>query len=72
MDGIIVSNHGGRQLDGARSSISLLKPICDAVKDFRRTKKKPVGIFVDGGFRTGQDIVKALCLGADSVFLGRS
>ena len=63
-DGLIVSNHGGRQLDGAVSSISALQPILDAVAD-------RIPVFVDGGFRRASDIVKALALGARGVFLGR-
>jgi isopentenyl diphosphate isomerase/L-lactate dehydrogenase-like FMN-dependent dehydrogenase len=64
-DGIFVSNHGGRQLDGAPSPIEVLAPIVAAVGG--RMK-----IFVDGGFRRGSDIVKGLALGADMVFLGRA
>ncbi|MET3661688.1 alpha-hydroxy acid oxidase [Aquamicrobium ahrensii] len=63
-DAIIVSNHGGRQLDGAPSSISVLEEIADAVGD--RTE-----VFMDGGIRSGQDVLKALCLGAKGVFIGR-
>ncbi|MBX9695241.1 MAG: alpha-hydroxy-acid oxidizing protein, partial [Cyanobacteria bacterium] len=62
--GIIVSNHGGRQLDTAPSTISALGPIIDAVGD--RTE-----VFVDGGFRRGTDVLKALCMGARAVMLGR-
>ncbi|MBV7483474.1 alpha-hydroxy acid oxidase [Bordetella sp. BOR01] len=64
MDGIIVSNHGGRQLDAAPSTISMLPRIRDAVDG-----KAPV--FIDGGFRRGSDIAKALACGAHGVFLGR-
>jgi isopentenyl diphosphate isomerase/L-lactate dehydrogenase-like FMN-dependent dehydrogenase len=63
-DGIFVSNHGGRQLDGAPSPIEVLPRIAAAVG-------KRMAIMVDGGFRRGTDIVKALALGADMVFLGR-
>ncbi|MEJ2802228.1 alpha-hydroxy acid oxidase [Comamonadaceae bacterium PP-2] len=63
-DGLIVSNHGGRQLDGAVSSISALQPILDAVAD-------RIPVFVDGGFRRASHVVKALALGARGVFLGR-
>lgn len=64
-DGIFVSNHGGRQLDGAPSPIEILPHIAAAVGD-------RLAIMVDGGVRRGTDIVKALALGADMVFLGRA
>ncbi len=63
-DAIIVSNHGGRQLDGAPSSISVLEGIADAVGD-------RIEVFMDGGIRSGQDVLKALCLGAKGTFIGR-
>ncbi|MGS1095047.1 alpha-hydroxy acid oxidase [Aquamicrobium terrae] len=63
-DALIVSNHGGRQLDGAPSSISVLEDIADAVGD-------RIEVFMDGGVRSGQDVLKALCLGAKGVFIGR-
>lgn len=65
VDGIFVSNHGGRQLDGAQSTIEALPAIVRAVN-----KRCPV--FVDSGFRTGADVLKALALGADMVFVGRA
>ena len=64
-DGIFVSNHGGRQLDGAQSPIEALPAIAQAVGG--RMK-----IMVDSGFRRGSDVVKALALGADMVFVGRA
>jgi L-lactate dehydrogenase (cytochrome) len=64
-DAIIVSNHGGRQLDGAPSSISVLPEIADAVRD-------KIEVFFDGGIRTGGDIVKALGYGAHSCLSGRA
>ncbi len=64
-DAIIVSNHGGRQLDGAASSISMLPKIVDAVGD-------KIEIHLDGGIRSGQDVLKALCLGAKGAFIGRA
>lgn len=63
-EGIIVSNHGGRQLDGALSSIRALPSIAAAVGE--RTT-----VLMDGGIRTGADVVRALCLGADGVLIGR-
>ena len=63
-DAIIVSNHGGRQLDGAPSSISALPAIVDAIG-------KDIEIHFDGGIRSGQDILKAICLGAKSTYIGR-
>jgi (S)-mandelate dehydrogenase len=64
-DGIFVSNHGARQLDGAQSPMEVLPAIAQAVSG--RMK-----IMVDSGFRRGTDIVKALALGADMVFVGRA
>ncbi len=63
-DAIIVSNHGGRQLDGARSSISALPGIVAAVGD-------RIEVHMDGGIRSGQDVLKALALGAKGVWIGR-
>jgi len=63
-DAIIVSNHGGRQLDGAPSSISMLPRIVDAVGN-------RVEVHLDGGIRSGQDVLKALCLGAKGTHIGR-
>ncbi|MBX2825884.1 MAG: alpha-hydroxy-acid oxidizing protein [Gammaproteobacteria bacterium] len=64
-DAIIVSNHGGRQLDGAASSIDALPAIVDAVGD-------SIEVQFDGGIRCGQDVLKALCLGARSTYIGRA
>ena len=63
-DAIIVSNHGGRQLDGAPSSISMLPRIVDAVGD-------RIEVHMDGGIRSGQDVLKAVALGAKGTFIGR-
>lgn len=65
LDGLVVSNHGGRQLDGAQSSISALPPIADAVGD-------QTTLFMDGGVRSGLDVLKALAMGAKACFLGRA
>jgi isopentenyl diphosphate isomerase/L-lactate dehydrogenase-like FMN-dependent dehydrogenase len=63
-DGVIVSNHGGRQLDGAVAGLDALVEVREALGD-----ETPV--LVDGGVRTGSDVLKALALGADAVLLGR-
>ncbi len=64
-DALIVSNHGGRQLDGALSSVAALPGIAQAVGS-------RIEVLMDGGIRSGQDIIKALALGAKGVFIGRS
>ena len=63
-DGIIVSNHGGRQLDNCPASIDALPHVVDAVGD-------RIEVFMDGGVRRGSDVVKARALGASAVFVGR-
>ncbi|MFZ5732251.1 MAG: alpha-hydroxy acid oxidase [Pseudomonadota bacterium] len=62
---IVVSNHGGRQLDGAPSSISMVPDIVSAVGN-------QIEVMMDGGVRTGQDVMRALALGAKSCMIGRS
>ncbi|MGF7147998.1 L-lactate dehydrogenase (cytochrome) [Sphingomonas zeicaulis] len=64
-DGIVVSNHGGRQLDGAQSTARALPAIADAVRE-------DLTLLVDGGVRTGLDVVRMLALGARGVLLGRA
>ena len=64
-DAIVVSNHGGRQLDGTSSSISMLPRVADAIGNDSE-------ILFDGGIRTGADIVRALALGARACLIGRS
>jgi L-lactate dehydrogenase (cytochrome) len=65
VDGIVVSNHGGRQLDGARSSIAALPGIAAAVGD-------RIEVLFDGGIRSGQDVLKALARGARGCLIGRA
>jgi L-lactate dehydrogenase (cytochrome) len=64
-EAIVVSNHGGRQLDGAASSISMLPKIADAVGS-------EIEVLFDGGIRSGQDLMRALALGARACLIGRS
>jgi L-lactate dehydrogenase (cytochrome) len=64
-DALIVSNHGGRQLDGAPSSIAALPAIAEAVG-------KDIEVWMDGGIRSGQDVLKARALGARGTLIGRS
>jgi len=62
---ISVSNHGGNNLDGTPAAIRMLKPVVDAVGD-------QVEVVIDGGIRRGSDVIKALCLGARAVLIGRA
>ncbi len=64
MDGIVVSNHGGRQVDGAIGALEALPPIAQAVGS-------RIEVYFDSGVRTGSDVIKALALGAKAVLLGR-
>ncbi|MEP3348047.1 MAG: alpha-hydroxy acid oxidase [Litoreibacter sp.] len=64
-DAIVVSNHGGRQLDGAMSSIKALPSIMDAVGD-------KIEVHLDSGIRSGQDVLKALAMGATGTYIGRA
>jgi lactate 2-monooxygenase len=64
LDGIVVSNHGGRQVDGALASLEALPPIAEAAGD-------DLAVLFDSGVRSGADVLKALALGADAVCLGR-
>ena len=63
-DALIVSNHGGRQLDGAQSSIEALPAIVDEVG-------QRIEVHMDGGVRSGQDVIRAVALGAKGVYIGR-
>ncbi len=64
-DAVVVSNHGGRQLDGVSSTLRVLPEVVDAVNG-------RIEVLVDGGIRRGSDIVKAICLGARAVLIGRA
>ena len=64
-DAIIVSNHGGRQLDGALSSIRVLPSILEAVGD-------QIDVHLDSGIRSGQDVLKAMAMGAKGTYIGRA
>ena len=64
-DAIVVSNHGGRQLDGALSSIRALAPLLDAVGG-------ETEVHLDGGITSGQDVLKALAMGASGTYIGRA
>jgi isopentenyl diphosphate isomerase/L-lactate dehydrogenase-like FMN-dependent dehydrogenase len=64
LDGIVVSNHGGRQVDGAIASLEALPPVVEAAGD-------DLAVLLDSGVRSGADVFKALALGADAVLLGR-
>lgn len=68
-DAIVLSNHGGRALDYANAPLRTLRDINAHAPDLIKDEK--FQIFVDGGVRTGNDVLKALCLGADAVGLGR-
>jgi isopentenyl diphosphate isomerase/L-lactate dehydrogenase-like FMN-dependent dehydrogenase len=68
VEAVVVSNHGGRQLDGVRASCQVLPEVVEALK----AMNVPVEVLMDGGIRRGSDIVKALCLGARAVLIGRA
>jgi len=72
IDGIYVSNHGARQLDTTPATIEVLKEIVQESRQFAKEhEKKPAPIWFDGGVRSGTDILIALALGADLVWIGR-
>lgn len=64
VDGIIVSNHGGRQVDGAIAALDALPDVCDVIQD-------DIPVLMDSGIRRGADIIKAMALGAKAVLVGR-
>lgn len=73
IDGIYVSNHGARQLDTTPATIEVLKEIADEVERVCKQKGiKKIPVWFDGGVRSGSDVLKALALGADLVWIGRS
>ncbi|KAJ5902606.1 Cytochrome b2 [Penicillium taxi] len=69
VDGVVLSNHGGRQLETARSGIEVLAEVMPALRE--RGWEKRIEVYVDGGVRRATDILKALCLGAKGVGIGR-
>ena len=71
VDAIIVSNHGGRQLDSCLATLDALPEIVDALSDLQQQGMSVPEVYMDGGIRKGSDVVKALALGARAVFIGR-
>ncbi|CAH7670868.1 FMN-dependent dehydrogenase-domain-containing protein [Phakopsora pachyrhizi] len=71
LDGVVLSNHGGRQLDYARSGIEVLVEVVDQLKRRKLWDPDRFEVFVDGGVRRSVDVLKALCLGAKAVGIGR-
>ena len=69
--GVMLSNHGGRQLDFARSAIEVLPEAMEALKKHPKYNPAKFEVFIDGGVRRGTDIFKALALGAKAVGVGR-
>ena len=69
VQGVVLSNHGGRQLDFARSGIEVLGEVMPVLRE--RNWQDRIEIYIDGGIRRSTDIVKALCLGATGVGIGR-
>lgn len=70
VNAVVLSNHGGRQLDFARSPVEVLAEVMPVLRE--RGLDKKIEVYVDGGIRRGSDVIKALCLGAKGVGLGRS
>jgi len=71
MDGLVCSNHGGRQCDGAMGSLEMLPEIVEAVGGKKTARGEEFVVLFDSGIRTGVDVIKALCLGAKAVLVGR-
>lgn len=69
VDGVVLSNHGGRQLDTARSGVEILGEVMPVLRE--RNLQDKLEIFIDGGIRRASDIIKALAMGAKGVGLGR-
>ena len=69
--GIMLSNHGGRQLDGARSAIEILPEVMKALRAHPKYDREAFEVYIDGGIRRGTDVYKALALGATAVGIGR-
>ncbi|KAA1122600.1 hypothetical protein PGTUg99_002623 [Puccinia graminis f. sp. tritici] len=71
LQGIVLSNHGGRQLDYSRSGLEVLVEVVDKLRELGSWNPREFGVFMDGGVRRASDVLKALCLGATGVGLGR-
>ena len=70
VDAVVLSNHGGRQLDTARSGLEVLAEVMPALRE--RGWQDKIEVYIDGGIRRATDILKALCLGARGVGIGRA
>ncbi|KAF9971733.1 Hydroxyacid oxidase 1 [Actinomortierella ambigua] len=70
-EAILVSNHGGRQLDGVLATIDALPEVVQVTREYAKKHNRSVEVYLDGGVRKGTDVLKALALGAKAVFLGR-
>lgn len=72
VDGVVLSNHGGRQLDTARSGVEILAEVMPEIRRLGlQDRLETFEIYIDGGIRRATDIIKALCLGAKGVGIGR-
>jgi (S)-2-hydroxy-acid oxidase len=71
IDGVIISNHGGRQLDGVPATLDALRDCSEVIAEASKSGRDRIRIAIDGGIRRGSDIFKALALGADFCFIGR-
>ena len=72
VDGIVVSNHGGRQVDTARPALEVLVEVMDALRDINYDSERNFEVYVDGGIKRGSDVFKALAVGATAVGIGRA
>ena len=75
VDGIVVSNHGGRQVDTARPTLEVLVEVMDALRsnaEYRNNNGRKFEVYIDGGIKRGTDVFKAIALGATAVGIGRA